>query len=274
MLTRLLLLIALGLTCVLPADGRSQSESDAEAKKHFQRALRLDALNDIGAEQEYKAAIGARGGNYPEASLELSFYLRRRGRFSESSQSLQAYITQTPQVDHQNDLEELADLRKAAGMKQRIDNSQRPEARDLMDFAVFVARYQGVRDAVPYAQKSVDLYPNSSEAHVLLARLLTGSGQQERRYSLLRRAIELDPKSANAHHELGWYYIGAFRGSEAADEFRKSLDLSDGKLGDAWQGLGWALSNQGLRREAIKLFGSTCVRRVCLSSTESELNNK
>jgi len=35
---------------------------------------------------------------------------------------------------------------------------------------------------------------------------------------------------------------------------RKVLELSDGELGDAWQGLGWALSGLGQNKEAIDAF--------------------
>lgn len=249
-----LLLVILLVACALPTSGVAQAPREGRAKRHFDRARDLDSLNDAKAEQEYKAAIKARGGHYPEASLQLSFYLGRKGRFSEAAELLQNYIYETPKSNHHADAEEIAELRRTAELQERIQKSEKPDLKDLLDFASLVVRYQRVKDGVPSAERAVDLYPDSSEAHVVLARLLIGSGQEQRRYELLRRAIELDPKSARAHHQLGWYHIETLRSKEAVDEFRNALELSNAQLSDAWQGLGWALSGLGQNKEAINAF--------------------
>lgn len=249
-----LLLLVLGIACAFPISGVAQDQKDSRAKKHFDQARELDSLNDGRAEQEYRAAIKARGGSYPEAALQLSFYLQRKGRFSEAAELLQNYINETPKSDHHPDLEEVAELRKAAQLQERIQKPGKPDVKDLLDLASLVARYQRIKDGLPYAERALNLYPDSSAAHIVVARLLVGSGQEQRRYELLRNAIELDPGSARAHHQLGWYYIEVVRSKEAADEFRKALELSDSQLGDAWQGLGWALSGLGQNKEAIDAF--------------------
>lgn len=231
-----------------------QGKKAREAKQHLDRARELTLSNDPRAEQEYRLAIEARGGHYPEALQELRFYFQRQLRFSEAAATLEDYIGQTPREDHTDELEELRNLQRAARLQKDINDSEKPALTDLIEFASLVARHGKLRDSVPYAERAVSLYPKSSEAHILLARSLIGTGQQERRYELLLKAIEIDPSNPKAHHQLGWYYIEMLRGQESIDEFRKALELSNEQLTDAWQGLGWALSQLGQKKEAVEAF--------------------
>ena len=55
-----MLMVVLAFACALPSTAEAQRAD--RAKKHFDRARDLDSLNDVRAEQEYQAAIEARGG--------------------------------------------------------------------------------------------------------------------------------------------------------------------------------------------------------------------
>lgn len=249
-------LISAILSFPLPIQAQSQRQD--RAKLHFDRARELEVFNDPQAEKEYKLAIEARNGRYSKALLNLGFYLETQLRFSEAALALRDYIKQTPKQDHTGHRERLKDLERAAVLQERIKNTDPPDLSYLLEFASLVNRYgrDHMKQAVPYAEKAVALYPESSEAHLLLGRLLIGSQHQTRRFEVLKKAIELDPTNPRAHHQLGWYFIERLQGKEASEEFRKTLNFSNGSLTDAWQGLGWALSMQGQRKEAIEAFRS------------------
>lgn len=231
-----------------------QVKQHSQARRHLNNARELDSSNDPRAEQEYILAIEARSGNYPQALEEFASYLQRRQRFAEAAEVLKEYINQTPQVDHADDIDNLRDLERAATLEKRINASDKPDLSELIEFASLVARYGKPKEGIPFVEMALDLYPTSSEAQLLLARLLIGSGQQQRRLDLLQKALELDPDNPKTHHQLGWYYIEMLRSQEAADEFRKALKFSNGQLADAWQGLGWALSQLGQKKEALEAF--------------------
>jgi tetratricopeptide (TPR) repeat protein len=205
----LLLWIALLILGQTASASNQRSGQYRAAKRHFERAMELDSFNDPRAEQEYRLAIKVRGGAYPDALQQLSFYLQRRLRFSEAAKALEEYISQTPQADHANDLKDLNDLQRAISLQKRINDSEKPALAGLTEFASLVSSYGKLKDGVAYAEKALSLYPTSSEAHMLLARLLIGPGQQERRYELLRKAVELDSNNPKTHHQLGWFYIEA-----------------------------------------------------------------
>jgi tetratricopeptide (TPR) repeat protein len=247
-----ILLILLGPAAL--ASGR-QNARERKAKGHYNRALNLDSSGDTdGAEAEYKLAITANGGAYPRASLQMSFLQRSQNRFNEAADSFEAYVTQTPRRDHTEDLDELKDLRRANALQERVARTDKPNLEDLLELASLVCRYARFRDGAPLAERALSLYPASVEARVVLGRLLTGAGQVERQGLILREATQMEPANAEAHNQLGWYYIGMFRDQDAADEFRKTLAASNGRLVGAWQGLGWALSALGELQEAIGAF--------------------
>jgi tetratricopeptide (TPR) repeat protein len=249
-------LVCIVFICSFAMSDQLHNKERGKAKRHFEQARELEAVNDPQAEQEYKLAIKARRRYYPEAQLRLCLYLGRELRFSEAVSILEEYIKQTPRTDHSSHYEQLKDLQRAANLLKQIDSSNSPSLSDLLDFASIVSRYgrNKLRDAIPYAERAVSLYPTSSEAHVILGRLLIGSQQQARRFEILKRAILLDPKNPAAHHQLGWYYIERLNGEEACKEFREALELSSGELADSWQGLGHALVLQGKKKEAIEAF--------------------
>lgn len=249
-----LALIILLLPCSIFAQ---QSERKFhEAKRHLERAKKFELLNDPGAETEYNLAVETCEACVLEGWLDLSLYLASHLRFSEAATALGQYIKRATEEDQNDSRQTLIELRRASSLQVSISRAVKPEISELLEFTSLVSRYgrNKLRDALPYAEKAVTLYPTSSDAHVILARMLIGSRQQTRRLELLEKAIELDPDNPSAHHQLGWYYIESFHGQDAAGEFRKALDTSQGKLTEAWQGLGWALSNLGQNKEALAAF--------------------
>lgn len=233
----------------------AQKSADDEAKRHFDRGVVLGASDDPRAEQEYKAAIKCRGGFYPEAWEELAQLYRGQLRLSEAAVALERYIAQTPQDDHGDDYKDLAALKRMMVLEKRVNNSDIPPLNNLLEFIRFVTAYSKRERAIPYAEKAQELYPNSSAAHLVLARLLPDD-QKERQFALITKAVELDPADPSPHTALGSYYFWRGQGKipEAIKEFRRALEVSGGQYAPAWEGLGRSLAASGEKKEAIVAF--------------------
>jgi tetratricopeptide (TPR) repeat protein len=230
-------------------------EYSALAERHFDRAGWMAANNDAGAEQEYKLAIDARGGRFPEAWQGLSRAYHGQLRFSEAATAWQNYMALTPERRHEGSVESLQSLRRADVLKSRIDNSKAPRLDDLLQFIPVVVGYGGLAKATQYGEMAVRLYPNSSEAHLMLARYLPfdDPNQKTRQLELIEKAIELEPSSTAAHSQLGWYYF-PLQVDESIREFRKALELSREQNSDAWQGLAKGLAIKGQNKDAIEAY--------------------
>lgn len=252
---RLLLCLPLVLCFISPASLKAQTlKDDKEARLHFDRAMKLSAYDSPQAEQEYRLAIAACDGYYPEAWQELSRFLQRKLRFTEAIKALQIYIEQSSGQDRTAALDDLADLKRAAELQERIDTLDKISLEDLLEFTSLVAIYGQLKDAVPYAEQAIRLYPNSSRAYLLLANFLP-TDQKERRLALLKKAIELEPNNADTHAQLAWYYFSPDGNiKEAIAEFRKALKLSNGSYADAWRGLGIVLTIDGQTEQAVKAY--------------------
>jgi len=61
----------------------------------------------------------------------------------------------------------------------------------------------------------------------------------------LSRAVAMAPDYYEAYYEIGLAYMGLGKQSDAEQNFRKSLDISGDKFGDAYVGLGSVLANRG-----------------------------
>ena len=233
----------------------AQTAAGDEAQQHFDRGESLEAGGDPGAEQEYRAAIKCRKDFYPEAWKKLAQFYRSQLRFHEAAAALQQYVAQTPQDNHSNDYENLAELKRMLVLEKRVNGSAVPSLNNLLEFIRFVTAYSKHERAIPYAEKALELYPGSGKAHLVLSRLLP-TEQKERQFVLIIKAVELDPDDPEAHAALGSYYFWRGQGqtSEAIREFRKALEVSDGQYAYAWEGLGRALAFSGEKKEAIEAF--------------------
>lgn len=238
-------------------DSSKDRESVSMAEQHFDRADWLEANGDPAAEAEYKLAIAARNGRYPDAWQGLERVYQGQLRFSEAAVALQNYMVLAPRRRHDGLVEELKTLRQAAELQSRINNSQPPLLEDLLQFIPFVMGYGGPTQATAYGEMAVKLYPNSSKAYLMLARYLppNQTEQKQRELTLIKRAIELDPNSSAAYGQLGWHYFSIGNNVEASnDAFKKALELSSGQNVDAWYGTAQVLAVQGKNKDAIEAY--------------------
>ena len=59
-------------------------------------------------------------------------------------------------------------------------------------------------EAIPILRTAIELDPKNANAHSNLGLALNQKGQYGEAIPILRTAIELDPKHAIAHNNLGW----------------------------------------------------------------------
>ncbi len=183
-----------------------QSSQEQEAIRHYERAFLLDSNNDPAAEQEYRLAINARGGVYPEALQGLRRLLQMQLRLPEAILVLKDYIDQTPNERHTEDMKELASLENTVGLQLKVDRMEKPSITDFLALIPLIARYGKPVKAVPYAERAVRLYPESAEAHILLASYIERENK-EKSLKHFEKAAELEPRKFKSTFQTWWFFI-------------------------------------------------------------------
>ncbi len=113
---------------------------------------------------------------------------------------------------------------------------------------------QGKRaEATADFRKAVELDPKFALAHYNIGLALYDQGKREEATAEFRKAVELDPKLVQAHYNLGIALRDQGKREEATVEFRKAIEL-DPKLALAHRNLGGVLLDQGKSDEAASEF--------------------
>jgi|ERR1043165_913223 tetratricopeptide (TPR) repeat protein len=226
----------------------------SSAREHFERAVSFSTTQDPRAEDEYKQAIADRGGIYPEAWEGLSRYLAHALRFEEAAAAWRKYLKQTNKKVPPAALEYLQRLERSASLKSKSDKGQPLTLEERLELVRLVDGFGSKGDAVLYAEKAVELYPDSAKVLVALAELIKRE-QSERALELLNRAIAFEPNDPSFYVIRGGYFFWV-RGNSVAVEvdFRKAIELSEGLNASAWAGLGDSLAREGRRDEAIAAY--------------------
>lgn len=107
----------------------------------------------------------------------------------------------------------------------------------------FKAPSDALAKAYSAARKAVELDPQSAEAHASLGLVLSHSWNWTQAEAEFKRALELDPQDANAHHWYGDYLSIRGRHDEALSEARRALELDPLNLMiSTWVGLRYYLA--------------------------------
>ena len=109
-------------------------------------------------------------------------------------------------------------------------------------------------EAIACYRKAIELDPKLATAHINLGTALKDKGQLDEAIACYKKAIELDPKYAIAHNNLGAILCDVKRDYDAAIAcFRKAIEL-DPKHAAAHANLGIALKDKGQVDEAIACY--------------------
>lgn len=105
-------------------------------------------------------------------------------------------------------------------------------------------------------RRALELMPNYATAHHLYADLLTATGRFADALTEIRRAQELDPVSLIINTDIGWALLHARRYDAAIQQLRETIELDPGLWYAHWV-LGLNYEQQGLYEEAIDAFHRT-----------------
>lgn len=239
--------------CLYSVTAMAQSNA-ATAKQYLERAQSYSAAKDPRAEQEFKDAIAARGGVYPEAWQAFSSYLAYSLRFEEAAAAWRKYLKQTNTKISPTEAEYQKRLDRGALLRLRYDNRQSMSMEEMLELTKLVDGFGSTQAAIPYAERTAEQYPQSGEALVALAGLIKNE-QRDRALDLLNRAISFDPNNPSFYVTRGSYFFWVQGNPRAAEaDYRKAIDFSKGTYAPAWAGLGDSLARIGRREEAIAAY--------------------
>ena len=102
-------------------------------------------------------------------------------------------------------------------------------------------------------RKAIELDPRFALAHNNLGLVLRDKGDLEGAAVCFRKVIELDPKNAAAHNNIGDVLRDKGNLEGAAACFRRAIEL-DPKFAQAQSNLGWVMHLQGDQDGAVALF--------------------
>jgi tetratricopeptide (TPR) repeat protein len=156
----------------------------------------LDAMqNHQGAMDEFRAAVKA-DPKAPNAHFGLGYLLWTQDQFEEAAKEFQAELANVP--DSAQALAFLADA-------------------DI--------HLNKPGEALPLAEKAVQVDPTIAKAHVDLGILYADSGRQEDAVKEFKAAVKLTPNDQDPHWRLARLYQAMGRGEEAKAEFEKTKNL-------------------------------------------------
>lgn len=110
--------------------------------------------------------------------------------------------------------------------------------------------------AIQYYQRAIQLSPRDASAHNNLGDALQRAGRLEEAIGQYREAARLGPALAEPHYNLGNLLAGQGKLDEAVEAYRKALQ-SRPDFAEAHNNLGVALLRQGRAQEAVYHFQQT-----------------
>jgi tetratricopeptide (TPR) repeat protein len=154
-----------------------------------------EMLNTEGAIEQFRAAVKA-DPKVPNVHFGLGYLLWKQSKYDEAAPEFEAELANIP--DSPEALTFLADcdiqLGKAA-------------------------------DALPLAEKAIQIDPSIAKAHLELGIIYADSGRKEDALREFQTAVKLAPAVADAHWRLGRLYQSLGRKEEAKVEFDKTSSL-------------------------------------------------
>lgn len=102
-------------------------------------------------------------------------------------------------------------------------------------------------------RRALELDPNSAQAHEIFSRYLMGRGRHVEAIAEIEAAIDLEPASRFIHRNYGRALFYARRYKEAEDQFKRVIAMDRNFL-TTYGWLAWSLAFQGKEAEAFEWF--------------------
>ena len=102
-------------------------------------------------------------------------------------------------------------------------------------------------------RRAIELNPAYAEAHHIYAHYLMAMKRPAEAFAESKRYLELDPLSLAANYHLGWNYLYARQYDEALAQLRRTVELDPNFVGTLLY-LGWVYEQKRMYAEAIATF--------------------
>ena len=102
-------------------------------------------------------------------------------------------------------------------------------------------------------KRAIELNPNNADAHHWYSHYLMGQGRIEESLTQSKRALELSPFDILLNIHLGWHYLYARQYDQALDQIEKTVEM-DKNFAQTYPWLGLILEQKGRYAEAIAAF--------------------
>lgn len=178
-------------------------------------------------------------------ALELVETLREKGIIGPNDRLSDADITQVSNriqasLDPQIQQQSLLNLAKVLGWSGKLEQAHALLLRSQDEFgdnqqtlhllSISSERRGHLKQAIDYAQKAVELYPQHFNARYSLAMILQQNQQADAAIATYREALDLDPGSLAAHEKLVYLLIEQGRRSEAVQQLELVRKLDPGNV--------------------------------------------
>lgn len=102
-------------------------------------------------------------------------------------------------------------------------------------------------------RRAIELNPTYAEAHHIYAHYLMAMKRPAEAFAESKRYLELDPLSLAANNHLGWHYLYARQYDEALAQLLRTAELDPNFIGRLLY-LGWVYEQKRMYAEAIAMF--------------------
>jgi adenylate cyclase len=117
-------------------------------------------------------------------------------------------------------------------------------------------------------KRAIELNPNNADAHHWYSHYLMAQGRIEESLNQSKRALELSPFDFLMNVHLAWHYLYARQYDKALDQSQKATEM-DKRAEGAW--VGAVLEQQGKYAEAIAQFQKNLERSQVISTSKANL---
>ena len=159
----------------------------------------------------------------PEAIVEFERALKRDPSYTEAYTGLADSYCIYGFYGGISTLEAFAKARAAAEKARELE----PDSAEVHVSLGLVEHYFGwsLERQEEHLRRAMELEPRSAAAYTWLALRLCFENRVEESLELARRAVELEPLSANIQTNVGWAFVGARKYEDAVKEFRRALHI-------------------------------------------------
>jgi len=232
----------------------------AEARKDFRKACEL--FPTYGAAHYELAQVDRKLGKAEESQQEISLYLQHRTLVPPIEDPLRDELRQLDQAAPSL-LERGVELKEAGRVEDAIAATERALQLDptLVQAHVNLITLYGetgdLRKAGEHYQAAVNLDPNHfPDTYYDYGVLLMKEGKPAEAEAAFRKALEINPRYADAHNNLGYLLESQGKIAEAVDQYRAALeDEPDSRR--AHFNLGRILVHEGQYQEGIEQLRQT-----------------